>query len=245
VINPPKTAYATRATPVNALDSAMRNALVKFFPRLSKVRLLDYKVRIVNSTAGTGAEAVRELVQDDGLKIDVVAGVVVEAEVEAGSGQAFVANSGASFGRQGDRILRTSLDRVARAWRVARSYGRAWLGSQAQAGLSVHRDQSSLENTLSVEKSDQPGIGLDPVRQLPSGAFHGSLDRRHRELHSLGDLLDSHRFQVAQRKNQPLPRRLARQFLALAMESMERRPRAFLIRMDTRGHTRRESYLSQ
>ncbi len=43
--------------PVNALDAAMRRALVKFFPRqLKKVQLTDYKVRILDSSGGTAAK---------------------------------------------------------------------------------------------------------------------------------------------------------------------------------------------
>ena len=34
--------------PVNALDSALRNALVSFFPQLKRVQLTDYKVRILD-----------------------------------------------------------------------------------------------------------------------------------------------------------------------------------------------------
>ena len=41
--------------PVNALDQALRAALVKFFPQFKRVRLSDYKVRILNSASGTGA----------------------------------------------------------------------------------------------------------------------------------------------------------------------------------------------
>ena len=41
--------------PVNALDQALRAALAKFFPQLKRVRLDDYKVRILNTAAGTGA----------------------------------------------------------------------------------------------------------------------------------------------------------------------------------------------
>jgi 2-isopropylmalate synthase len=41
--------------PVNALDSALRAALVRFFPRLQKVQLTDYKVRILESSTGTAA----------------------------------------------------------------------------------------------------------------------------------------------------------------------------------------------
>ncbi|MGF1578403.1 MAG: citramalate synthase [Gemmataceae bacterium] len=41
--------------PVNALDGALRKALTPFFPRLSEMHLVDYKVRVVNSRAGTAA----------------------------------------------------------------------------------------------------------------------------------------------------------------------------------------------
>ena len=37
--------------PVNALDQALRNALRGFYPVLKKVKLTDYKVRILNSRA--------------------------------------------------------------------------------------------------------------------------------------------------------------------------------------------------
>jgi 2-isopropylmalate synthase len=41
--------------PVNALDGALRSALLEFYPELERVRLTDYKVRIVNSAEGTAA----------------------------------------------------------------------------------------------------------------------------------------------------------------------------------------------
>jgi 2-isopropylmalate synthase len=41
--------------PVNALDAAMRKALNGDFPSLREMRLIDYKVRVVNSEAGTAA----------------------------------------------------------------------------------------------------------------------------------------------------------------------------------------------
>jgi 2-isopropylmalate synthase len=48
--------------PVNALDNALRKALEKFYPQLSEVRLIDYKVRVL--TAGTGtASKVRVLIE--------------------------------------------------------------------------------------------------------------------------------------------------------------------------------------
>src|SRR3984957_7439983 len=42
--------------PVNALDSALRAALMKFYPKVKNIHLTDYKVRILNSTLGTGAK---------------------------------------------------------------------------------------------------------------------------------------------------------------------------------------------
>jgi 2-isopropylmalate synthase len=41
--------------PVNALDAALRKALHGSFPSLRDMRLIDYKVRVVNSEAGTAA----------------------------------------------------------------------------------------------------------------------------------------------------------------------------------------------
>jgi 2-isopropylmalate synthase len=46
---------AEGAGPVNALDRALRKALVPFHPALEDVRLVDYKVRIVDEHLGTGA----------------------------------------------------------------------------------------------------------------------------------------------------------------------------------------------
>jgi 2-isopropylmalate synthase len=42
--------------PVNALDNAIRKALEKFYPELREVKLLDYKVRILSTRDGTGAQ---------------------------------------------------------------------------------------------------------------------------------------------------------------------------------------------
>jgi 2-isopropylmalate synthase len=41
--------------PVNALDAALRKALVNHYPNIAHFRLADYKVRILNSDAGTSA----------------------------------------------------------------------------------------------------------------------------------------------------------------------------------------------
>ncbi|HTM54100.1 MAG TPA: citramalate synthase [Pirellulales bacterium] len=41
--------------PVNALDAALRKALAAHFPNLEEMQLVDYKVRVINSEAGTAA----------------------------------------------------------------------------------------------------------------------------------------------------------------------------------------------
>jgi len=48
--------------PVNALDKALRKALTRFYPKLSDMKLIDYKVRVLNSNAATAAK-VRVLIE--------------------------------------------------------------------------------------------------------------------------------------------------------------------------------------
>lgn len=48
--------------PVNALDNALRKALVKFYPQIEEVQLLDYKVRVLAGGEGT-ASLVRVLIE--------------------------------------------------------------------------------------------------------------------------------------------------------------------------------------
>ena len=50
------------AGPVEALDKALRKVLEKFYPSLKKVKLIDYKVRILNEQAATKATT-RVLIQ--------------------------------------------------------------------------------------------------------------------------------------------------------------------------------------
>ena len=72
--------------PVNALDSALRCALAKSFPKLKKVTLTDYKVRILDGVAGTAAKT-RVLIQStDGHREWGTVGVsenIIEASLEA------------------------------------------------------------------------------------------------------------------------------------------------------------------
>jgi 2-isopropylmalate synthase len=48
--------------PVNALDEALRKALLQFYPDLEVVKLIDYKVRILEESEGTEAK-VRVLIE--------------------------------------------------------------------------------------------------------------------------------------------------------------------------------------
>jgi 2-isopropylmalate synthase len=48
--------------PVNALDRALRKALLEFYPDLTTIELVDYKVRILEESGGTGSQ-VRVLIE--------------------------------------------------------------------------------------------------------------------------------------------------------------------------------------
>jgi 2-isopropylmalate synthase len=49
-------ATAQGAGPVNALDKAMRGALVPFYPAINDIKLVDYKVRVLDSSQATAAK---------------------------------------------------------------------------------------------------------------------------------------------------------------------------------------------
>jgi 2-isopropylmalate synthase len=72
--------------PVHALDRALRKALERFYPAIRRVRLVDYKVRVLNADAATAAR-VRVLIQStDGTRTWGTVGVsenVVEASWQA------------------------------------------------------------------------------------------------------------------------------------------------------------------
>jgi len=71
--------YETSASlgngPVNALDSALRKALLVFYPHLHKMHLIDYKVRVLETDHATGAR-VRVLIEStDGEHMWTTVGV--------------------------------------------------------------------------------------------------------------------------------------------------------------------------
>ena len=54
--------------PVNALDGALRLALSKFFPQLEKLKLIDYKVRIIDTATGSAAKTRVLITTSDGKR---------------------------------------------------------------------------------------------------------------------------------------------------------------------------------
>jgi 2-isopropylmalate synthase len=57
------------------MDLALRSVLDRFYPQLADVRLVDYKVRVLTSTDGTGS-VVRVLIQSsDGSEVWGTVGV--------------------------------------------------------------------------------------------------------------------------------------------------------------------------
>ena len=72
--------------PVNALDSALRAALAKSFPKLKKITLTDYKVRILDGIAGTAAKTRVLIESSDGQREWGTVGVsenIIEASLQA------------------------------------------------------------------------------------------------------------------------------------------------------------------
>jgi len=68
--------------PVNALDAAVRAALIRFYPRLESMKLVDYKVRIIDSTSGTAAKTRVFIESSDGDSTWATVGVsydIIEA----------------------------------------------------------------------------------------------------------------------------------------------------------------------
>jgi 2-isopropylmalate synthase len=72
--------------PVNALDSALRKALEPYYPGLKKMKLVDYKVRVLDSKAGTEAKVRVYIESQDDKNVWGTVGVstnIIEASWEA------------------------------------------------------------------------------------------------------------------------------------------------------------------
>ena len=72
--------------PVEALDRALRQALKKFYPRLEEMHLTDYKVRVLDTAAGTAARVRVVIESQDNTDSWTTVGVhenIIEASWEA------------------------------------------------------------------------------------------------------------------------------------------------------------------
>ncbi|MBI2158792.1 MAG: citramalate synthase [Candidatus Rokubacteria bacterium] len=72
--------------PVNALDHALRKALEEFYPNLKAMKLLDYKVRILDESKGTAAKTRVLITSGDGEEAWGTVGVadnIIEASWQA------------------------------------------------------------------------------------------------------------------------------------------------------------------
>jgi 2-isopropylmalate synthase len=72
--------------PVNALDAALRAALVKSYPKLKHITLTDYKVRILDGVGGTAAKTRVLIESSDGQREWGTVGVsenIIEASLQA------------------------------------------------------------------------------------------------------------------------------------------------------------------
>ena len=72
--------------PVNALDKALRKALLRFYPEISHIKLVDYKVRVLDEKDGTAAKVRVMIESSDGKETWGTVGVstnIIEASFKA------------------------------------------------------------------------------------------------------------------------------------------------------------------
>ncbi len=72
--------------PVNALDKALRKALLRFYPEISEIKLVDYKVRVLDEKDGTAAKVRVMIESSDGNDTWGTVGVstnIIEASFKA------------------------------------------------------------------------------------------------------------------------------------------------------------------
>ncbi len=72
--------------PVNALDNALRKALSRFFPNINSMKLVDFKVRVIDGSEGTAAKVRVQIESRDEDEIWTTIGVsenIIEASWQA------------------------------------------------------------------------------------------------------------------------------------------------------------------
>ena len=110
--------------PVNALDSALRKALGAFYPELDAVHLIDYKVRIIDGTAATGARTRVVIDSSDGSRRWSTMGsdtniIAASAVALADSLEYLIWKSGAALRRRDERHFTTQVPAAASAGAAA------------------------------------------------------------------------------------------------------------------------------
>lgn len=72
--------------PVNALDLALRKALIRFYPSIANIRLCDYKVRVLDSGSNTASKVLVRVSTTDGTALWRTVGVssdIIDASWQA------------------------------------------------------------------------------------------------------------------------------------------------------------------
>jgi 2-isopropylmalate synthase len=72
--------------PVNAMDNALRKALTNFFPEIAEMKLVDFKVMVIEGTEGTGARVRVRMESGDSSEVWSTVGVsenIIEAAWQA------------------------------------------------------------------------------------------------------------------------------------------------------------------
>ncbi|MBN1627991.1 MAG: citramalate synthase, partial [Deltaproteobacteria bacterium] len=72
--------------PVNAMDNALRKALTNFFPEIGEMKLVDFKVMVIEGTEGTGARVRVRIDSGDAHEVWSTVGVsenIIEASWQA------------------------------------------------------------------------------------------------------------------------------------------------------------------
>ena len=111
--------------PVNALDAALRKALIPVYPELADMRLVDFKVRILDSAGGTAAttRVMIESADGKGRRWSTIG--VSPNIVDASYNALYDAITYKLFQRRGDAGHRCG-------------HGTGTVGSTAAAGLASH-----------------------------------------------------------------------------------------------------------
>ena len=179
--------------PVNALDRALREALVEIHPHLREIELVNFKVRILDETKGTGAVTRVLLDVSDGDRVWGSIGVsenVIEASWEAlvdsleygmQAGVALRAAPGAGAGR----VIEARLEQVPLARPVLGADEEQRVLAVLRSGPAVAGAAAGGVRTrvLLVSGGRLRLRGVERHGRPPPGAARGRSDRRRRGRH--------------------------------------------------------------